>query len=132
MTDASSTIFIHDLRVSTRIGIYSWEAHMNQTVRLDLDIGAPSPKPFASGRFEDALVGFRAAEPTELPTPKPSPEPSQKPTDMLLASDPGAGTAGDGAGAMTSWAIWVLLSALLILVSGWVIRRQRFAEVRDR
>lgn len=55
MTDASSTIFIHDLRVSTRIGIYSWEAHLNQTVRLDLDIGAPSAKPFTSGRFEDAL-----------------------------------------------------------------------------
>ena len=55
VTDASSTIFIHDLRVSTRIGIYSWEAHMNQTVRLDLDIGAPSETPFTSGRFEDAL-----------------------------------------------------------------------------
>ena len=55
MNEPSSTIFIHDLRVSTRIGIYSWEAHLDQTVRLDLDIGAPSPKPFASGRFEDAL-----------------------------------------------------------------------------
>ena len=55
MTEATSTIFIHDLRVSTRIGIYSWEAHLDQTVRLDLDIGAPSPKPFTSGRFEDAL-----------------------------------------------------------------------------
>lgn len=28
---------------------------MNQTVRLDLDIGAPSETPFTSGRFEDAL-----------------------------------------------------------------------------
>ena len=55
MNEPSSTIFIHDLRVSTRIGIYSWEAHVDQTLRLDLDIGAPSDRPFASGRFEDAL-----------------------------------------------------------------------------
>ena len=55
MNEPSSTIFIHDLRVSTRIGIYSWEAHVDQTLRLDLDIGAPSERPFASGRFEDAL-----------------------------------------------------------------------------
>ena len=31
-----------------------------------------------------------------------------------------------------SWGIWVLLSSLLIVGSGWVIRRQRFAEVDDR
>ena len=55
MRESSSTIFIHDLRVMTRIGVYSWEAHIDQTVRLDLDIGAPSPVPFTSGRFEDAL-----------------------------------------------------------------------------
>jgi dihydroneopterin aldolase len=53
--ETSSTIFIQDLRVTTRIGVYAWEAHIDQTVRLDLDIGAPSPVPFASGRFEDAL-----------------------------------------------------------------------------
>lgn len=55
MTEPTSTIFIHDLRVPTRIGVYSREAHMDQTVRLDLDIGAPSEEPFSSGRFEDAL-----------------------------------------------------------------------------
>ena len=55
MRDPTSTIFIHDLRVTTRIGVYAWEAHIDQTVRLDLDIGAPSAAPFASGRFEDAL-----------------------------------------------------------------------------
>ena len=55
MTDAANKIFIHDLRVTTRIGIYSWEAHMSQTIRLDLEIGAPSAKPFQSGRFDDAL-----------------------------------------------------------------------------
>lgn len=55
MTAPASTIFIHDMRISTRIGVYSWEAHLDQIVRLDLDIGAPSEKPFQSGRFEDAL-----------------------------------------------------------------------------
>ena len=55
MTLPASTIFIHDLRIATRIGVYSWEAHMDQVVRLDLDIGAPSPKPFESGRLDDAL-----------------------------------------------------------------------------
>ena len=55
MTAPASTIFIHDMRVSTRIGVYSWEAHLDQVVRLDLDIGAPSEKPFQSGKFEDAL-----------------------------------------------------------------------------
>lgn len=55
MTAPSSTIFIHDMRVSTRIGVYSWEAHMDQVVRLDLEIGAPSAKPFETGRFDDAL-----------------------------------------------------------------------------
>jgi 7,8-dihydroneopterin aldolase/epimerase/oxygenase len=55
VTEPTSTLFIHDLRISTRIGVYSWEAHMNQVVRLDVDIGAPSARPFESGRFEDAL-----------------------------------------------------------------------------
>ena len=55
MPEPSSTIFIHDLRVATRIGVYAWEAHLAQTVRLDLEIGAPSDRPFRSGRIEDAL-----------------------------------------------------------------------------
>ena len=55
MTEPRSTLFIHDLRLTTRIGVYSWEAHIPQTIRLDLEIGAPSAEPFTSGRFEDAL-----------------------------------------------------------------------------
>jgi dihydroneopterin aldolase len=49
------TIFIHDLRVETTIGIYRWEAHLPQTIRLDLEIGMPSSQPFVSGEFADAL-----------------------------------------------------------------------------
>jgi len=55
MPEPSSTIFIHDMRVKTRIGVYAWEAHVAQTVRLDLDIGLPSAKAFASGELDDAL-----------------------------------------------------------------------------
>ncbi|MFO1323105.1 MAG: dihydroneopterin aldolase [Burkholderiales bacterium] len=48
-------IFIHDLRVESRIGVYDWERHLPQTIRLDLEIGAPSDKPFQSGKIADAL-----------------------------------------------------------------------------
>ena len=49
------TIFIHDLRVETRIGVYDWERRLPQTVRLDIDLGLPSDKVFRSGEFTDAL-----------------------------------------------------------------------------
>jgi len=48
-------IFIHDLRIETRIGVYEWERHLPQTIRLDLEIGLPSVQPFASGKLADAL-----------------------------------------------------------------------------
>ena len=50
-----NAIFIHDLRVQTRIGIYEWERHVAQTVRLDIDLGLPSDEVFRSGDFADAL-----------------------------------------------------------------------------
>jgi dihydroneopterin aldolase len=48
-------IFIHDLRVETRIGVYEWERHLPQTIRLDLEIGMASDKAFTSGELADAL-----------------------------------------------------------------------------
>lgn len=48
-------IFIHDLRVETRIGVYEWERHLPQTIRLDLEIGFPSDTAFVSGELADAL-----------------------------------------------------------------------------
>lgn len=48
-------IFIHDLRVETRIGVYEWERHLPQTIRLDLEIGMASAKAFTSGELADAL-----------------------------------------------------------------------------
>lgn len=49
------SIFIHDLRVEARIGVYEWEKHLPQTVRLDLVIAAPAALPFQTGRIADAL-----------------------------------------------------------------------------
>jgi dihydroneopterin aldolase len=48
-------IFIHDLRVSTRIGVYDWERQLPQTVRLDVELTLPSDRVFATGDFADAL-----------------------------------------------------------------------------
>ncbi len=55
-------IFIHDLRVEARIGVYDWESHLPQTVRLDLEIAAPSALPFESGRIADALDYAKVVE----------------------------------------------------------------------
>src|SRR5213595_1250854 len=46
-----NAIFIHDLRVETKIGVYEWERHMPQTIRIDLEFGLPSARPFTSGDF---------------------------------------------------------------------------------
>jgi dihydroneopterin aldolase len=43
------------LRVETKIGVYEWERHMPQTIRIDLEFGLPSARPFTSGEFADAI-----------------------------------------------------------------------------
>lgn len=50
-----NTVFIHDFRVATRVGVYAWERHMPQTVRLDLEIGMANDAAFASGKLADAI-----------------------------------------------------------------------------
>jgi dihydroneopterin aldolase len=50
-----NAIFIHDLRVTTRIGVYEWERQLPQTIRIDLDIELPSARPFQSGELADAV-----------------------------------------------------------------------------
>jgi dihydroneopterin aldolase len=50
-----NTIFIHELKVETHVGVYEWERKLPQTVRIDLDIGMPSERPFATGELADAL-----------------------------------------------------------------------------
>ena len=49
-----NTIFIHDLRLETKVGVYAWERELPQTVRVDLDIALPSARPFETGELADA------------------------------------------------------------------------------
>jgi uncharacterized repeat protein (TIGR01451 family) len=71
---------------------------------------------------DPATVGFISGKGR---TPDPSPKPTQPPTDMLVASPGSTGGPLDGT---TSWILWIALSSTLIVVGGWVLRRQRFAE----
>jgi 7,8-dihydroneopterin aldolase/epimerase/oxygenase len=48
-------IFIADLRIETRIGIYEWEQHLAQPLLVNLEFELPSTDAFRSDRFEDAL-----------------------------------------------------------------------------
>ena len=50
-----NTIFIHDLRLETKVGVYAWERELAQTIRVDLDIGLPSSRPFETGELADAI-----------------------------------------------------------------------------
>lgn len=58
----ANTIFIHDFRVQTKIGVYAWEKHMPQTLRLDLEIGLADDRAFRSGKFADALDYAKVVE----------------------------------------------------------------------
>ena len=57
-----NSIFIHDLRVETKIGVYDWERHMPQTIRIDIELGLPSMRPFESGEFADAVDYAKVVE----------------------------------------------------------------------
>ena len=94
---------------------------------IDPDGGVGGVQRFASWS-DSALVEFKPGITNEPVTPKPT----NPPTDMLLVTDTfGSGSTGGGAGTnMLGWTIWVLLSSLLIVGSGWIIRRQRPVEVR--
>jgi len=50
-----NAIFIHDLRVETRIGIYEWERRLAQIVRIDVELALPRDDVFRTGDFADAL-----------------------------------------------------------------------------
>jgi dihydroneopterin aldolase len=48
-------IFINDLRIETRIGVYEWEQHLAQPLLVNIEFELPSVQVFTSDRFEDAL-----------------------------------------------------------------------------
>jgi len=49
------TIFISELRIETRIGIYPWEQQAKQIVQLDLEIGLRGKHAADSDRIEDTI-----------------------------------------------------------------------------
>src|SRR3954463_7455013 len=49
------TVFITDLRIDTRIGVYEWEKHVRQPVILDIEIAMPHSRASATDELEDAL-----------------------------------------------------------------------------
>ena len=57
-----NAIFIHDLRVSTRIGVYAWERALPQTIRIDLEIELASARAFQTGELADALDYSKVVE----------------------------------------------------------------------
>ena len=50
-----NTIFIDELRLDTRIGVYAWEQHLAQPVVLDIEYAPASAKPFLTDDFADAI-----------------------------------------------------------------------------
>ena len=50
------TIFLHDLKVETVIGIWEWERKIRQTVSIDLDMGADIRRAAATDSIEDACL----------------------------------------------------------------------------
>ena len=49
-----NTIFIQDLRLETRIGVYEWEQHVGQPLLLNIEFEIPSAKAFASDKLADS------------------------------------------------------------------------------
>jgi dihydroneopterin aldolase len=50
-----NSIFVHDLRLTTRVGVYDWERVLPQTIRIDLDLELASGRVFESGDLVDGV-----------------------------------------------------------------------------
>lgn len=48
-------IFLREIRLDARIGIYKRERSITQTVELDLEIGLPDDRVFKSGKVADTI-----------------------------------------------------------------------------
>lgn len=49
------TVFIHELRADTVIGVYDWERQVRQRVVLDLELASDNRRAAASDAVEDAI-----------------------------------------------------------------------------
>ncbi|MEN8175138.1 MAG: dihydroneopterin aldolase, partial [Pseudomonadota bacterium] len=52
---ATDKVFIRDLRIPTKVGIYAWERHVRQVVHLDLEMATDVRAAAASDHIDDAL-----------------------------------------------------------------------------
>ncbi|MEX0976019.1 MAG: dihydroneopterin aldolase [Woeseia sp.] len=55
----SDTIFLHELRVETVVGIWEWERQIRQTVSIDLEMGGDMRRAAESDRIE-ATLNYKA------------------------------------------------------------------------
>ncbi len=56
------TIFIRDLRLNIKIGIYAWERVAPQSVRFDLEIGIPHQRAAKSDAIGDTIDYARVVQ----------------------------------------------------------------------
>ena len=56
------TIFLHDLRVETIVGVGDWERKIRQTVSIDLEMGADIRRAAESDSIDDTLNYKRVAK----------------------------------------------------------------------
>lgn len=59
LADAGDTIFLHDLRVETVVGIWEWERRIRQWVSIDLEMGGDVRRAAAADRIE-ATLNYKA------------------------------------------------------------------------
>ena len=52
---ATDTVFVHELKVETIIGIWDWERKIRQTVSIDLEMGADIRHAAATDSIDDTL-----------------------------------------------------------------------------
>jgi dihydroneopterin aldolase len=55
MQQPNDTIFLHDLKVETIIGIEDWERKIRQTVSIDLEMGADIRRTAKTDSIDDTL-----------------------------------------------------------------------------
>lgn len=56
------TIFIRDLRLTIKVGIYAWEREVPQTLRFDLEIGLPDMRAAKSDAIADTIDYAKVVE----------------------------------------------------------------------
>lgn len=55
-------VYVRDLRIPARIGIYDWEKSIQQMIRIDLDMAWDNRLPAASDSIDDTLNYKTAAQ----------------------------------------------------------------------